>query len=160
MKHCSYGQTHESSEVCVFNTDLFGECSRSNSYGYKANQPCIFLKLNKIFGWNPEVIDAPQKDMPEDLQKVINATSVEEVDIFPCKMFTFLIPDLPFAAQTNLGELPRTLEQGQGAFPEHQVLPQPGIPGLLLPVSEPARLSESPGRRAVQFAAQGPNAGR
>ncbi|KAH8279715.1 hypothetical protein KR054_002776 [Drosophila jambulina] len=78
MKHCSYGQTHQPGEVCVFNTDLFGACSKANNYGYKANQPCIFLKLNKIFGWTPEVFDAPQKDMPDDLKKVINETAVEE----------------------------------------------------------------------------------
>ncbi|KAH8238926.1 hypothetical protein KR038_008219 [Drosophila bunnanda] len=78
MKHCNYGQTNVPGDVCVFNTDLFGDCSRANNYGYKANQPCIFLKLNKIFSWTPEVFDAPEKDMPEDLQQVINGTAMEE----------------------------------------------------------------------------------
>ncbi|KAH8251392.1 hypothetical protein KR032_010473 [Drosophila birchii] len=78
MKHCNYGQTHEPSEVCVFNTELFGSCSKANNYGYKANQPCIFLKLNKIFGWTPEIFDAPEKDMPDDLKNVINGTAPEE----------------------------------------------------------------------------------
>ncbi|XP_017134507.1 sodium/potassium-transporting ATPase subunit beta-1 [Drosophila elegans] len=78
MKHCGFGQTHDPTDVCVVNTELFGSCSRANNYGYKTNQPCIFLKLNKIYGWVPEVFDEPQKGMPEDLRTVINETKKEE----------------------------------------------------------------------------------
>ncbi|KAH8297949.1 hypothetical protein KR018_002366 [Drosophila ironensis] len=78
MKHCSFGQQNDPSDVCVVNTDLFGDCSRAKHYGYKTNQPCIFLKLNKIFGWEPEVYDTPQPGMPDDLKNFINATKPEE----------------------------------------------------------------------------------
>nr|AAC46608.1 nervous system antigen 1 [Drosophila melanogaster]prf//2114404A nervana 1 antigen [Drosophila melanogaster] len=78
MKHCGFGQVLEPTDVCVVNTDLFGGCSKANNYGYKTNQPCIFLKLNKIFGWIPEVYDKEEKDMPDDLKKVINETKTEE----------------------------------------------------------------------------------
>ncbi|XP_039496194.1 sodium/potassium-transporting ATPase subunit beta-1 [Drosophila santomea] len=78
MKHCGYGQVLDRTDVCVVNTDLFGGCSKANNYGYKTNQPCIFLKLNKIFGWIPDVYDAEEKGMPDDLKKVINETKKEE----------------------------------------------------------------------------------
>lgn len=77
-KHCDYSVTHNPNNVCVVNTETFGACSPGNNYGYKSNEPCIFLKLNKIYGWLPEVYDTPQKGMPEDLQKFINDTKVEE----------------------------------------------------------------------------------
>lgn len=63
-------------------------------------------------------------------------------------------------ASASLGELQRSLGQGQGELPEHPLLPQPRVPKLLLPVPEPAGLPESPGGRAVQLPAQGSNAGR
>ncbi|XP_001357413.1 sodium/potassium-transporting ATPase subunit beta-1 [Drosophila pseudoobscura] len=78
MKHCGFGQTHNPIDVCVVNTELFGACSKANNYGYKSNEPCIFLKLNKIFGWVPEVYEAPEKGMPEDLTRLITNTSQEE----------------------------------------------------------------------------------
>ncbi|XP_017041341.1 sodium/potassium-transporting ATPase subunit beta-1 [Drosophila ficusphila] len=79
MKHCSFGQARNpDTDVCVVNTDLFGGCSRANNYGYKTNQPCIFLKLNKIYGWVPQVFEEAQAGMPDDLKKVINETKAEE----------------------------------------------------------------------------------
>ncbi|KAH8329035.1 hypothetical protein KR074_001987 [Drosophila pseudoananassae] len=78
MKHCNFGQKNDPSDVCVVNIDTFGDCSKANSYGYKSNQPCIFLKLNKIFGWEPQVYEEAQKDMPDDLKSYINATKPEE----------------------------------------------------------------------------------
>ncbi|XP_016944556.3 sodium/potassium-transporting ATPase subunit beta-1 [Drosophila suzukii] len=78
MQHCSFGQARNHSDVCVVNIDLFGSCSKANSYGYKTNQPCIFLKLNKIYGWEPQVYEEEQKGMPDDLKKVINETKKEE----------------------------------------------------------------------------------
>ncbi|XP_016977840.1 sodium/potassium-transporting ATPase subunit beta-1 [Drosophila rhopaloa] len=78
LKHCGFGQTHNVTDICLFNTELFGSCSRANGYGYKTKQPCIFLKLNKIYGWVPDVFDEPEKSMPEDLRKVINNTKKEE----------------------------------------------------------------------------------
>lgn len=78
MKHCNFGQQKDPSDVCVVNIDSFGGCSKANSYGYKSNQPCIFLKLNKIFGWEPEVYDEAEKDMPETLKYYMKDKSPEQ----------------------------------------------------------------------------------
>lgn len=78
MKHCDYKPTHAPNDVCVVDLHSFGPCSKTNSYGYKTNEPCIFLKLNKIFGWTPEVYDEPIPSMPLDLQQEINRTAPEQ----------------------------------------------------------------------------------
>ncbi|XP_017855321.1 sodium/potassium-transporting ATPase subunit beta-1 [Drosophila busckii] len=78
MKHCDFKKPHQANEVCVVNTEHFGPCNKANNYGYGTSEPCIFLKLNKIYNWEPEVYDAPVPAMPETLQQLINNTAVEE----------------------------------------------------------------------------------
>lgn len=58
----------------VCNVDVlgahWGPCTKNTNYGYTASSPCVFLKLNRIFGWKPEVYDDPNnlpEDMPTDL---------------------------------------------------------------------------------------------
>lgn len=77
-KHCDFSQTHSPQDVCVVAEDQFGPCTKTNSYGYNQGKPCIFLKLNKIYGWVPQVYDSALPNMPLDLQQVINDTKVEE----------------------------------------------------------------------------------
>ncbi|CAL8102811.1 unnamed protein product [Calicophoron daubneyi] len=42
-------------KVCRFSLDNLGPCSRSNHYGYPAGTPCILLKINKVYGWLPDI---------------------------------------------------------------------------------------------------------
>lgn len=53
-----------------------GSCTGDNAYGYNNSKPCVFLKLNKIYGWVPnchnDTSNLP-KEMPEDLVKHINS---------------------------------------------------------------------------------------
>jgi sodium/potassium-transporting ATPase subunit beta len=45
----------EDKTVCNFKLDLLGlNCTEANSFGYATGNPCIALKVNKIFGWQPE----------------------------------------------------------------------------------------------------------
>ena len=39
-----------------------GDCTLENNYGYKEGKPCILLKLNRIYGWNPEPFNLRQAD--------------------------------------------------------------------------------------------------
>ena len=56
-----------------------GDCSgeQDKDFGYSSGKPCIFLKLNKIYGWEPEYItdeDSPYAwDMPYELSGRIRA---------------------------------------------------------------------------------------
>ncbi|XP_013079015.2 sodium/potassium-transporting ATPase subunit beta-like isoform X2 [Biomphalaria glabrata] len=39
---------------CYFNISALTEhCNEGNGYGLKDGQPCVLLKLNKVFGWTP-----------------------------------------------------------------------------------------------------------
>lgn len=52
-------------KVCKFNwTRELPDCLPANDFGYASGQPCVLLKLNKIFGWLPDVID---EDNPQPL---------------------------------------------------------------------------------------------
>lgn len=50
----------------------FGKCGPSDSYGYNNSAPCIFLKLNRIYGWNPEYFNDPA-DLPDDMPDTLKS---------------------------------------------------------------------------------------
>lgn len=65
--------------------EALGDCSPSNKYGYENNHPCVFLKLNRIFKWTPEVYERSElpDDMPQDLKDyIINEVPTNEVNYF------------------------------------------------------------------------------
>jgi len=69
--------TAETDGVKVFNNASLGVCAKGN-FGYDEGKPCVFLKLNKIFGLEHDYYQQHgkfPKDMPEDLQKHINGTA-------------------------------------------------------------------------------------
>ncbi|XP_004929151.1 sodium/potassium-transporting ATPase subunit beta-2 [Bombyx mori] len=67
--------------VCAFNTSQFGPCSQEEGYGYANRTPCLIVKLNRLYDWNPEFYDDPAHlphDMPPDIKEYIaNATPQE-----------------------------------------------------------------------------------
>lgn len=71
VSECAANQHPEPGKFCPFNfKDLIGAqdaCNRQNDYGYKLGNPCVLIKLNRIYGWNPEPFkqDAFPKDMPK-----------------------------------------------------------------------------------------------
>jgi len=81
-------QARKDDEVCLFkitslgpevkqkkpNTDQDKKCNKEDSFGYSRGNPCILLKLNKIFGWEPQ----PYDDIDE-LRKEVNTTVPESL---------------------------------------------------------------------------------
>lgn len=68
--------------MCDFDVRLWGECSPDKHFNYHRNAPCIFLKLNRIYGWIPEFYNdtnALPEDMPSTLKDHIASVSVQEV---------------------------------------------------------------------------------
>lgn len=71
--HCDFNTTINGpgpNKVCAIKTDSFGPCSTKNSYGYIESKPCVFLKLNKIFGWEPDYYDNVN-ELPEEMPKIL-----------------------------------------------------------------------------------------
>lgn len=58
--------------VCKIDQDaLFdGRCKNETDYGFKEGKPCIMIKLNKIFNWNPDPYESLE-EMPEDIPQTI-----------------------------------------------------------------------------------------
>jgi len=57
-------------QVCKVDTSVLfqGDCTKEKHYGYREGNPCILLKLNKIYGWYPKYYnhsDMGKKEMKE-----------------------------------------------------------------------------------------------
>lgn len=73
-KVCKEGDGAESKTACQFNLDVLKDCGKKGSYGYDKGSPCVFLKLNKIYGLvNEQYNDQLPEDMPQELKTHINA---------------------------------------------------------------------------------------
>jgi sodium/potassium-transporting ATPase subunit beta len=66
LQDCA-GERPAEGKACKFDvTSILGSaCSEGNDYGYFEGKPCILLKINRVYGWEPEVYD--NETMPEDL---------------------------------------------------------------------------------------------
>lgn len=67
-------------QICQINREeLFqGDCTSENGYGYRKGSPCIILKLNRIYGWNPEPYDyetdkviLDEDEVPQELRTMM-----------------------------------------------------------------------------------------
>lgn len=78
IEECSYKKPPNRGKVCAVKIQTgFGPCTQENHYSYHLNEPCIFLKLNKIYGWKPELYNTTENlpdKMPTSLKNEINST--------------------------------------------------------------------------------------
>ncbi|XP_050309435.1 sodium/potassium-transporting ATPase subunit beta-1 [Anthonomus grandis grandis] len=65
---CDFDKPPAEGKVCVSDLSKLGNCNKDRAYGYNGSSPCIFLKLNKIFGWKPEYYTEVHPDMPKELK--------------------------------------------------------------------------------------------
>jgi len=81
---CAGGQKPEAGKYCPFNyKDYFkqGEaCNANNKYGFELGTPCILIKLNRIYGWEPK----PLTKFPDNMPKV-NDTQVANGIYITCE---------------------------------------------------------------------------
>lgn len=71
---CDFDHPPPEGKVCIVNVEAFFPCTKENSYNYPKAAPCIFLKLNKIYNWYPDMYNDTTKlspKMPEDLKEHI-----------------------------------------------------------------------------------------
>ncbi|CAG0924354.1 unnamed protein product, partial [Notodromas monacha] len=78
---CYPGKVLRPGEVCPFDIRLLGTsmCTKENRFGYDRGNPCIILKINKVYGWIPETYgpeDNLPDEMPEFLKREVRKTSV------------------------------------------------------------------------------------
>ncbi|XP_012280194.1 sodium/potassium-transporting ATPase subunit beta-2 [Orussus abietinus] len=63
---CSYTQAAKPGNVCAVNVNDWGPCSPQEGYGYNNSAPCVFVKLNRIYGWEPDCYN-DSKDLPSEM---------------------------------------------------------------------------------------------
>jgi len=51
---CALGNGAGSHRVCKVPVDNLGDCTKEKEFGYPEGKPCVLIKLNKIFDWEPE----------------------------------------------------------------------------------------------------------
>lgn len=76
-KSCAPGNGVSKTEFCNFDVASLGPCGK-DGYGYADGKPCIYLKLNRIYGLDNTVYSDPEnlpEDMPEELKKHIKTAS-------------------------------------------------------------------------------------
>lgn len=65
---CADGAKPPAGKFCKLNLDeIQQECNEATSYGYFEGRPCVLLKINKVFGWEPKLYSNDSK--PDDLEK-------------------------------------------------------------------------------------------
>ncbi|XP_065163804.1 sodium/potassium-transporting ATPase subunit beta-2-like isoform X1 [Atheta coriaria] len=83
IRRCSYTHPPQRGQVCDFDVRLWEECSPDKFFNYHRNAPCIFLKLNRIYGWIPQFYNDPNdlpEEMPDQLKQHIRSVKPEERD--------------------------------------------------------------------------------
>ncbi|VDD83136.1 unnamed protein product [Mesocestoides corti] len=71
-------------KVCRFDLSELGPCTKENSYGYESGKPCVILKLNRIYGWMPDVTDP---SFPHTLVSCRGQNPEDQVNIGPLKYY-------------------------------------------------------------------------
>ncbi|XP_064455533.1 sodium/potassium-transporting ATPase subunit beta-like [Ornithodoros turicata] len=73
VQTCGFaGPRASKDKACKFSLeDISANCSEAQNYGYEYGQPCVLLKLNKIYGWEPEPYanESLPANMPDEIRK-------------------------------------------------------------------------------------------
>lgn len=76
---CGWGQSPSTPQVCkpVIDKLFQDDCTKENHYGYKKGTPCVLLKLNKIYEWDPKpyLNRTLPDEAPEDLKQFVKDAS-------------------------------------------------------------------------------------
>lgn len=72
--NCDYDRPPGRGQVCDVDVKNWFPCTSENKFNYHHSGPCVFLKLNKVYGWKPDfyndTVNLPN-NMPEDLKNHI-----------------------------------------------------------------------------------------
>jgi len=77
-KPCKNGEKRADGEVCEFQLAELGPCKAANNFGYEKGKPCVFLKLNKIYG-----LDHDYYENATDLPAVAPKRLVDTIAALP-----------------------------------------------------------------------------
>uniref|UniRef100_A0A069DSJ3 Putative sodium/potassium-transporting atpase subunit beta-2-like isoform x2 n=1 Tax=Panstrongylus megistus TaxID=65343 RepID=A0A069DSJ3_9HEMI len=75
IANCDFARGRPDGKVCSVNVKNLMPCVPENNFNYHLQGPCIFLKLNRIFGWKPNIYEPNElpDNMPSDLKQDIQS---------------------------------------------------------------------------------------
>ncbi|XP_026475245.1 sodium/potassium-transporting ATPase subunit beta-2 [Ctenocephalides felis] len=117
---CDYNNYPQEGKVCDVPVDNWSPCTADNQYNFHRSAPCIFLKLNKIYGWKPQYYNSTDV-LPEKMPKDLKDHIASERGRNPKTMDTVWV--------SCEGENPADVEN-MGAI---QFIPRRGFPGFYYP---------------------------
>ncbi|XP_045511177.1 sodium/potassium-transporting ATPase subunit beta-2-like [Colias croceus] len=118
--NCDFRNLPPPGKVCDVDIRGFEPCTEENHFSYHKSSPCIFLKLNKIFGWRPEFYNDTNNlplSMPPELQSSIKNITGYNRDA--ANMIWVSCQGETPTDQENIGPI--------------TYLPYPGFPGYFYP---------------------------
>ncbi|XP_045458844.1 sodium/potassium-transporting ATPase subunit beta-2-like [Melitaea cinxia] len=118
--NCGFKNPPGPGQVCDVDIRGWEPCIEENHFNYHKSAPCIFLKLNKIYGWRPEFYNETSslpEDMPEDLQSQIRNITDYNRD-YANMVWVSCHGETP-ADRENIGPI--------------RYIPYPGFPGYFYP---------------------------
>ncbi|XP_054282858.1 sodium/potassium-transporting ATPase subunit beta-2-like [Macrosteles quadrilineatus] len=118
--NCDYDRPPGRGQVCDVDVKNWHPCISENQFNYHKSGPCVFVKLNKIYGWIPEYYNDTStlpSDMPADLKAHIN----QQKSVNPLFLNTVWV--------TCEGEHPLDQEN----IGEIRYIPKQGFPGYFYP---------------------------
>uniref|UniRef100_A0A2A4JHJ4 Sodium/potassium-transporting ATPase subunit beta-2 n=1 Tax=Heliothis virescens TaxID=7102 RepID=A0A2A4JHJ4_HELVI len=117
--NCDFQHLPPPGKVCDVDIRRLDPCIDENHFSFHKSSPCIFLKLNRIYGWRPEFYDIQNlpQDMPVDLQMHIKNITNFNRD-YANMVWVSCHGETP-ADKENIGPI--------------RYLPFPGFPGYFYP---------------------------
>lgn len=118
--NCDYDRPPGRGQVCDVDVKNWFPCTFENNFNYHQSSPCVFIKLNKVFGWMPKFYNDTNQlpgQMPDDLKRRI----ATQKSINPRLLNTVWV--------TCEGEGPIDREN----IGEIQYIPRQGFPGYFYP---------------------------
>ncbi|KAF6214706.1 hypothetical protein GE061_009449 [Apolygus lucorum] len=118
--NCDYDRPPGRGQVCDVDVKNWHPCTSEQGFNYPQSSPCVFIKLNKIFGWIPDYYnhtDEFPSNMPDELKQHI----VEQKNINPQLIKTVWV--------SCEGERPVDREN----IGEIEYIPRKGFPGYFYP---------------------------
>lgn len=109
--NCDYTSPPPAGQVCDVDIKNWSPCTQENNYNYHRSAPCIFLKLNKIYGWIPEFYNESGKlpdKMPNELKEHIKGIEQKERPAVRYKIsivYLLISKIFIFVVEHNLGVL-------------------------------------------------------
>jgi len=81
---CSFESPPGEDQYCQVKSNelITGPCTDEQHFGYDTGKPCIIIKLNKIYGWEPETYNHTKlpADMPDDIKNWVATSEIPAKD--------------------------------------------------------------------------------